>query len=264
MKKIITIILIILCTGCFAKKQDNFDNIIKQLDTTSTSKLDIEETFDNFERNILYEDLKDIKDEVFEIVDENNLKKYYLKKLDKEDLTIIMVMTVKDDKKDLVKKEIDSYFEKEYEKENSKNQNIIKERIEYEYDDYLIFIVSNNKKEILNDILSTKEKVFENTISLDDEAIKEKFNINTKKLKKYKFKISSNLENINDYIIIKNEDLEELQEKIDTYYNKLASEVADKEKEKILKRMTKEIDDYLIVIVTDNNEEIWKIIEKNL
>ena len=54
------------------------------------------------------------------------------------------------------------------------------------------------------------------------------------------------------------------KEKIDTYYNKLASEVADKEKEKILKRMTKEIDDYLIVIVTDNNEEIWKIIEKNL
>lgn len=264
MKKVITILLIILCTGCFEKTQDKFSHIIKDIDSMETSKLDVEEAFDNFERNLLYEDLKDVKDEVFEIVNEDNLEEFYLKKLDKESLTIIMVVSAKESKKEEVKEQFDSYFEKLYEEENSKNQNLIKERIEYEYENYLIFIVGNNKKDILDDILTTKEKVFDNTITLDDESIKEKFNINTKKIEKYKFKISSDLENINDYIIIEGEELEEFQEKIDNYYDKLKEEVAENQKVIIEERITKEIDNYLIVIVTDDNEKVLKEIEKNL
>lgn len=264
MKKLIIILLIILCTGCFSKKQDKFNYIIKDIESLETSKLDVEESLDNFERNLLYEDLKDIKEEVFEIVNEDNLEEYYFKKLDKDNLTVIMIASAKEDKKEEVKKEIDSYFEKIYSEENSKNQNLIKERIEYEYENYLIFVASNNKKDILDDILTTKEKVFENTITLDDEAIKEKFNISTKKLKKYKFKISANLENINDYIIIEGEDLEEAKEKIDTYYDKLKSEVKEEQQIIIEERLIKEIDNYLIVIVTNNNEKVLKEIEKNL
>lgn len=264
MKKIIIILLIILCTGCFEKKHDKFNYIIKDIDSIETSKLDVEEAFDNFERNLLYEDLKDVKDEVFEIVNENNLEEFYLRKLDKESLTVIMVVSAKEGKKEEVKKQFDGYFEKLYEEENSKNQNLIKERIEYQYENYLIFIVGNNKKDILDDILTTKEKVFDNTITLDDDAIKEKFNIKTTKLEKYKFKISSDLENINDYIIIEGEELEVLKEKIDSYYDKFKDEVDEEQKNIIEKRVTKEKDNYLIVIVTDNNEKVLKEIEKNL
>lgn len=264
MKKIIIILLIILSTGCLKKEQDKFNLIINDIDSMETSNLDVEKAFDNFERKLLYEDLEDIKEEVFEIVDENNLEEYYLKKIDKKDLIVIMVISAKENKKEEIKKEIDSYFEKLYLEENSKNQNIIKERIEYEYEDYLIFIAANNKKDILDDILTTKEKVFKNTITLDEEAIKQKFNINTKNLKNYKFKISSDLENINDYIIIEGEDLEELREKIDAYYDNLKNEVAEEQKVIIEQRLIKETNDYLIVIVTNNNEKVLKEIEKKL
>lgn len=264
MKKLIAFFLIILCTGCFEKTQDKFNYIIKDIDSMETTKLDVEEAFDNLERKLLYKDLKDAKDEVFEIVNEDNLEEFYLKKLDEDNFTIIMVVSAKEEKKEEVKKEFDSYFERLYEEENSKNQNLIKERIEYEYENYLIFIASDNKKDILNDILTTKEKVFSNTITLDNEAIKEKFNINTKKLNKYKFKISSNLENVNDYIIIKGEELEEIKEKIDNYYDKFKNEVSKEQKIIIEERITKETDNYLIVIVTDDNKKVLREIEKNL
>ena len=83
------------------------------------------------------------------------------------------------------------------------------------YEDFYIYIVGDNSNKILEKILETKNKLFENTTSLSDDTIKEKFGFEIKDcIVKFSTKLNSEI----GYILISNA-TPEIEEKVNNLNN---------------------------------------------
>ncbi len=207
MKKIF-LFLCFLLVGCGVKNKININELSEEISKIETNNIDIEESIVNIENNIFKKELKDIRNDLNKYLDLKNLEEYAF--YNDEDTYVFIIKTNID-----IKNNINNYFNDLLDENASANlKEKISNRTEYKYGDYYIYIVSDNNKEILDKIIETKHKLFDNAINLGNDAIIEKYGI---EIDNRIVVMSNKLDNDFGYIVI-SDITNEVENKLDNYY----------------------------------------------
>ena len=275
MKKIILCLTLIIATMVLtACGKENVSLNLKDL----SSKLDNlkGEEFDRFTAaNIINEKvdgLKDIYDYEYDFkenfgFDSEDIE-FYTIAMNEENMDMYLFLQPLKDKKEDVKNALDNYFS---ELENSDNQEIANKAKNKSYTQigsYLVYIMTDNSSDILNSIKDSKENIFGALMEVNDETLESQFNINKSDVKEYLIKVAMMITSSNSYIIIKPVDgkKDEVKEKIDEYMTKLEKQwetYLPEQYELVKNRLEKEYGDYLIYIVSSNNDLVFETIKAN-
>lgn len=275
MKKIILCLTLIIATMVLtACGKENVSLNLKDL----SSKLDNlkGEEFDRFTAaNIINEKvdgLKDIYDYEYDFkenfgFDSEDIE-FYTIAMNEENMDMYLFLQPLKDKKEDVKNALDNYFS---ELENSDNQEIANKAKNKSYTQigsYLVYIMTDNSSDILNSIKDSKENIFGALMEVNDETLESQFNINKSDVKEYLIKVPMMITSSNSYIIIKPVDgkKDEIKEKIDEYMTKLEKQwetYLPEQYELVKNRLEKEYGDYLIYIVSSNNDLVFETIKAN-
>ena len=275
MKKIILCLTLIIATMVLtACGKENVSLNLKDL----SSKLDNlkGEEFDRFTAaNIINEKvdgLKDIYDYEYDFkenfgFDSEDIE-FYTIAMNEENMDMYLFLQPLKDKKEDVKNALDNYFS---ELENSDNQEIANKAKNKSYTQigsYLVYIMTDNSSDILNSIKDSKENIFGALMEVNDETLESQFNINKSNVKEYLIKVPMMITSSNSYIIIKPVDgkKDEVKEKIDEYMTKLEKQwetYLPEQYELVKNRLEKEYGDYLIYIVSSNNDLVFETIKAN-
>ena len=275
MKKIILCLTLIIATMVLtACGKENVSLNLKDL----SSKLDNlkGEEFDRFTAaNIINEKvdgLKDIYDYEYDFkenfgFDSEDIE-FYTIAMNEENMDMYLFLQPLKDKKEDVKNALDNYFS---ELENSDNQEIANKAKNKSYTQigsYLVYIMTDNSSDILNSIKDSKENIFGALMEVNDETLESQFNINKSDVKEYLIKVPMMITSSNSYIIIKPVDgkKDEVKEKIDEYMTKLEKQwetYLPEQYELVKNSLEKEYGDYLIYIVSSNNDLVFETIKAN-
>ena len=275
MKKIVLCLTLIMAaivlTAC---GKENVSLNLKDL----SSKLDNlkGEEFDRFTAaNIInekIEGLKEIYDYEYDFKENFGLNsediEFYTIAMNEDNMDMYLFLQPLKDKKEDVKNALDNYFS---ELENSDNQEIANKAKNKSYTQigsYLVYIMTDNSSDILNSIKDSKENIFGALMEVNDETLESQFNINKSDVKEYLIKVPMMITSSNSYIIIKPVDgkKDEVKEKIDEYMTKLEKQwetYLPEQYELVKNRLEKEYGDYLIYIVSSNNDLVFETIKAN-
>lgn len=275
MKKIVLCLTLIIATMVLtACGKENVSLNLKDL----SSKLDNlkGEEFDRFTAaNIInekIEGLKEIYDYEYDFKENFGLNsediEFYTIAMNEENMDMYLFIQPLKDKKNDVKLALDNYFS---ELENSDNQEIANKAKNKSYTQigsYLVYIMTDNSSDILNSIKDSKENIFGALMEVNDETLESQFNINKSDVKEYLIKVPMMITSSNSYIIIKPVDgkKDEVKEKIDEYMTKLEKQwetYLPEQYELVKNRLEKEYGDYLIYIVSSNNDLVFETIKAN-
>ena len=239
MKKIF-LFLCFLLVGCGVKNKININELSEEISKIETNNIDIEESIVNIENNIFKKELKDIRNDLNKYLDLKNLEEYAF--YNEEDTYIFIIKTNVD-----IKNSINNYFNDLLDENASANlKEKISNRIEYKYDNYYIYIVSDNNKEILDKIIETKHKLFDNCINLGNDAIIEKYGI---EIDNRMVVMSNKLDSDFGYIVI-SDITNEVENKLDNYY---------KDNPNLLKIKR---DNVTVYSISNDNEKVKETIDK--
>lgn len=245
MKKLF-LFLIFLLVGCNEQKENlNIYELSKEMDQIESNSINIEKAIVKVGNEVLEDELIDVSSDISKLIDLSKLKQYifyqneenYVFIYETEDTNISNVMK--------------SYFEDTLKKQITPSlREQIVNRIEYKYEDFYIYIVSNNKNKILEKILETKVLLFDNTSSIKDDAIEEKFGV---KLENAVVRWSTKLNQQYGYILINNPAIE-IEKKLDDYFVNNKNDLTGS-----LLKLNK--DNNLIYVVSQDNNKVLEIIE---
>ena len=239
MKKIF-LFLCFLLVGCGVKNKININELSEEISKIETNNIDIEESIVNIENNIFKKELKDIRNNLNKYLDLKNLEEYAF--YHEEDTYIFIIKTNVD-----IKNSINNYFNDLLDENASANlKEKISNRTEYKYDNYYIYIVSDNNKEILDKIIETKHKLFDNCINLGNDAIIEKYGI---EIDNRMVVMSNKLDSDFGYIVI-SDITNEVENKLDNYY---------KDNPNLLKIKR---DNVTVYSISNDNEKVKETIDK--
>lgn len=239
MKKIF-LFLCFLLVGCGVKNKININELSEEISKIETNNIDIEESIVNIENNIFKKELKDIRNDLNKYLDLKNLEEYAF--YNEEDTYVFIIKTNVD-----IKNSINNYFNDLLDENASANlKEKISNRIEYKYDNYYIYIVSDNNKEILDKIIETKHKLFDNCINLGNDAIIEKYGI---EIDNRMVVMSNKLDSDFGYIVI-SDITNEVENKLDNYY---------KDNPNLLKIKR---DNVTVYSISNDNEKVKETIDK--
>lgn len=239
MKKIF-LFLYFLLVGCMNKNSINISELSKEISKIETNNIDIEESIVNIENNIFKKELKDIRSDLSKYINLDELEEYAF--YNEEDTYVFIIKTNID-----IKNNINKYFNDLLDENSSANlKEKISNRTEYKYGDYYIYIVSDNNKPILDKIIETKHKLFDNTTNLSNDAIIEKYGL---EIDNSIFVMSTKLNTDFGYIVISNID-NETENKLDNYY---------KDNKNLLKIKR---DNITVYSISEDNNKVKKTVDK--
>lgn len=159
MKKILLLIVcLFMVTGCGNKKEDNVDvtlNMDKIKTNLSSLKISDSNPYSNMDS---VNDLDLIEGYG---IDVSLLDEYVIYiSSSVEDPSMYMVLNIKEGNESVVKYQINDMFDKylsAYKGYYPEAAGIIEDKMEKEYSDYLIYIISNDNQKVYNKILECKE-----------------------------------------------------------------------------------------------------------
>lgn len=273
MKKLLILITTFLFIGCMkSEKKLDLENISKDINNLEINEINLTSAINEIEATNSYDKMEYILDEDLKSmgITLDNIDKYVIRKSTEESnkTGLYMIIKPKEDKINIVKEEINNYLTKKTNDElDEKDKKLYEERIEKEYDGYLIYIIGEDNKNILNIILDNKEKVFTNLVSIKDEDIKKEFGINPSDIEESLIKLSGDLESANMYMIIKvdKNKLEDLDDTVDEYLDNLEEKWKDNSEqyELVKSHLKTKLDNYIILIISNDNERVLKTIKEN-
>lgn len=275
MKKIIiSLSSIIFILGCSLNKPVvNLNNIEEKIDHIQLDELDLNEIVHSIEKEDFYDKMEYKKDEELKLIglDVNEINDYIYRKstTDSDKYGFYIILKVNDTYKEKAKEIMNNYFTNLINEElDSDKLYLLLNKIEFEYNDYLIYIVGNKNNTILDKIIENKKKVFTNLIKINEVKLKDLNIVNGENLEKYLMKISSNINNSDLYFIVKpkKDKKLEVEESINKYFNKLEEKFKNNETElnKIKNKTIANTNDYLIYIISSDNEKVLKTIKNEL
>ena len=275
MKKIIiSLSSIIFILGCSLNKPVvNLNNIEEKIDHIQLDELDLNEIVHSIEKEDFYDKMEYKKDEELKLIglDVNEINDYIYRKstTDSDKYGFYIILKVNDTYKEKAKEIMNNYFTNLINEElDSDKLYLLLNKIEFEYNDYLIYIVGNKNNTILDKIIENKKKVFTNLIKINEVKLKDLNIVNGENLEKYLMKISSNINNSDLYFIVKPKKGKklEVEESINKYFNKLEEKFKNNETElnKIKNKTIANTNDYLIYIISSDNEKVLKTIKNEL
>lgn len=275
MKKIVLCLTLIMAAIVFtACGKENVSLNLKDL----SSKLDNlkGEEFDRVTAaNIINEKvdgLKEIYDYEYDFKENFGLNsediEFYTIAMNEDNMDMFLFIQPLEDKKNDVKLALDNYFSKLEKNENQEIANKAKNKSYTQIGSYLVYIMTDNSSDILNSIKDSKENIFGALMEVNDETLESQFNINKSDVKEYLIKVPMMITSSNSYIIIKPVDgkKDEVKEKIDEYMTKLEKQwetYLPEQYELVKNRLEKEYGDYLIYIISSNNDLVFETIKAN-
>ena len=279
MKKNIFILLLItfalLISGC-TKSNKNYDlmEINKELAELSTGKFNMFGVESLIDKKNYFEGLTEIQpyDNYYKNnikVDSDNFDKYIMR-LNPDNKQLYFIILPKEGTKETIKKEFKAYFEELENKSTGDIKNNISNRLEEEYEDYLIYIVSDeNNEDIFKLMKSSENLIFNNIISLEDkDSIKNQFDIDVNDLEEYLFALPSFITQSNSYIIVKpkKDKYVEVKKALDTYMTKYEEQwkvYLQDQYVLVRDRLFKDDSGYLIYIISTDNDKVFDVIKNN-
>ncbi len=269
MKKIgILLSFLLILTGCGTKeKKLELNKINRELKELTQQQMDynnltqvVEEKLDTV---IIYE-----KEEIIDQIglDETMYENIFFCE-SKEGIEIYLIVQPKENKKDMVIELIQQYFEAKLQgTENEEEKQIYQNRVEQSYGNNLIYLVGTNLKEKLNKIKEIKEKIFPDMLVLTKEDLETDVHLNMDDIEAYTFAVTDKLNRVEQYIILKYKEETSVRKSMHDYFEQLENEWKEKDniKYQMLKnRMEKQLGNYLIYLVSTDNQTAYKIIEQS-
>lgn len=264
-KKIVLFLCFLLWTGCGTKpKELGIEKINRELSQLTLEQLDytgLAEVLE-IENSQIYNQEEIAKELQLE---PNMYHQIFFSK--SEETTTYLIIEPVSEKKDEVNEQIQSYWKKKIEEAQTEEEKIAyQNRMEQAFKGNLIYIVDSDASKKLEKIKDNKVKVFPNMIYLKREEIQSVTGLNPNKLEAHTVAITDKLDTVTMYIIVKYKEENTVRKSINDYFENLEKEweTKDEEQYQLLKnRLEKQIGNYLVYIVSKDNEKAYQIIEKN-
>ena len=257
MKKIVlSLLCLLMITGC-GKENIKLDltKVSSELDTLTTDAIDIHgidtESMDVFsDLDYVYDyDFMDIIGLEPELVTDYNVQYNYKKK------QLLAIFKPVDGKKDEVKEQLNDFMTEE------------KAELQ-EIDGLLVYVASSDNELVFKKIKETKTPVFGMMMEVTKEQIKDTLNIEESDVFEFLMKMPMMMTQSNTYIIVKPVDGKEdvVKSAIEDYMKKLETQwetYLPDQYELVKNRKEVKIGDYLVYIVSNNNDLVFDTISKN-
>lgn len=137
-----------------------------------------------------------------------------------------------------------------------------------EYEEYIIYVYSDNSTELLKEIKTAKAKVLPSLMEVNKDSIKDILEIEDKWIDEILMMQPLMNVNASQFIIIKPASgyKDKIKDKVDAYMNALEEQwktYLPDQYELVKKRKEEKIGNYLVYIISGNNELIYNTIKKN-
>lgn len=226
-----------------AIKGSNFDRFAAT-DLINTKVSDLEEVYDF-----------DFKKTFGITVDTESIEEYavgYNKKT-KESYMLIKPMS---DKKEDVKKAIENYYTK------NKIENVASKEI----DEFLVYLAFEGSEDTLKEVEKCKASIYGGLLKVDKELLKAQFDIEESDVEEYLIMIPQMITSSSSYMVVKpaSGKKDTVKEKLDKYFSdqeEMWKTYLQDQYELVKNRTFEEYGDYLIYIVSSDNELILKTIK---
>ena len=264
MKKLMValcLVVLLMTTGCGKTKDLDLDKIGGAIDTLESKDFARVSAASLLNEEI--PDLEDVYDTSFKKnfkITKDNIEEYNVA-INSKKTAMYFILKPIDGKFDAVKKEVDTYID------TLKKE--VKEQLTYEeHDGYLIYIISENSKDLMDQVINTHNPLFSNLTEVDDEDLTNRYDIKPEMVDEYLIKMPTMIVNANTYVIIKpskgNKD--EVKEKMDTYMANLEEQwktYLPDQYDLVKNRLFEEYEGYLIYIISEDNDLVLKTIKEN-
>lgn len=249
-----------LITGCTSEKVSlNLNDLAQKIDSLQGNTFDRLTAYELLSGKM--ENLTDIYDFDFQNkfnLNNENIEEYSIS-INEETKNMFFIVKPTEGKKETVKSEIDAYIEKE----------ALKDKTSYEeVSNYLIYIVADNSSDLLKEAKECKAPIFSSLVEVTDELVTAQFGLEKDMLEDYLIKMPMMITNSNTYMIIKPTEgnKEVVKEKINAYMTNLEEQwktYLPDQYELVKNRLETEYGDYLIYIVSSDNEAVLNEIKAN-
>lgn len=254
MKKIVVFLVsIFFITGCGNKAKLDMSKIKTNIDNLTSNEFDINQVVEKIESeelgyfdNLHYfymSDLERIN------VDSNYVSQMLFRVKQTEEPAYIIIKPTDNNKEKL--------------QEQLKNYLVSYSYEVNEYEDYLIYLFDDNKKEVLNQIKKTKKPLFSSSYEINTNNFKQTLGFELDGIDEYLISISID-SNVERYFIIKPKKNYKriIKEKMKKYFEVLEEEWSSTDDVSLIKNhLEKEYGEYLIYVVSKDNDSVFKVIE---
>ena len=261
MKKIIlglvSVLTVLAFTGCGAKDNVKLDltKISSELDVLTTNEISIPSIY--VEELGVFGTLESIYDNDFEekfglnkdLVSEYNVV------YNEENKEILAVFKPVEGKTEEVKTQVNAFMSS------------INAKLE-EVDGVLIYVASNDNDKVINEVKNTKTQVFGMMMEVTKDQIKDTLNIESADVEEFLMKMPAMMVQSNTYIVVKpvSGKEETVKNAIEDYMKKLEdqwSTYLPEQYELVKNRKVEKIGNYLVYIVSNNNDLVFNTINNN-
>ena len=261
MKKIKLFLGVFLClflTGCGNVELD-LDKVSENLTNLTNNGFDIMAAVENIEiDNAYFDELINVYD--FDLEDmginKNNIENMAFR-VDTNNKPAYIIIKPVDGKKENIKKEINEYL-KSFADLN---------KLESEYEGYLIYLFSNNNKELLKTIKKSRSKIFGMLMNVESSDLEALTGVDPEDLDEFLVKNSVMTQASSYYILKPKAGMEDkVEDAMDNYMDNLEEQwrtYLPDQYELVENRLEEEYGDYLIYIISNNNELVYKTIKKS-
>lgn len=271
MKKGIFIILslfaIVLLTGC--------GNVDLDLEKVKESLSELKE--DKIDSSLVYGEVSMYEDyQNLEYIYESDYEQYGFKVDDldaysfgynKDTKDFYVVFKAKDGKDKSVKKSVEAFVESL--KKDEKNEDVLNKLKKYKLetiDGYIVAVSVKDNADLLKIIKNSKNPIFANVMEMPIESIEDVLGIKEDQVEEFLMATPMMIVRSDTYIIVKPSEgnKNKVKEKIDEYMDSLEEQwktYLPEQYELVKNRLEKELGDYLIYIVSIDNDLAYKTIK---
>lgn len=261
------LITIVLLTGC-TKVDLDLEKVKEKITSLKEDKIDASLVYGEVNMDEKFQNLEYIYEFDYE---EYGFNVDYLDKysfaFDKETKEFYILFKAKDDKTDVVKKNIKDFVENL--KKDEKDDAIISRLNNYilrEEDGYFMALAASNQDDLLQIIRNSKNPVFANMMEIPVESIEDTLGIKKDQVEEFLMATPMMIVRSDTYIIVKPSkgNKEVVKEKIDEYMSNLEIQwetYLPEQYELVKNRLEKELGDYLIYVVSIDNDLVYKTIK---
>ncbi len=263
----ISLIAIILLTGC-TKVDLDLEKVKESVMSLKEDKIDASLVYGEVNMKEEFQNLEYIYEFDYEKYGFNidDLEKFSFG-YDEENKDFYILFKAKDDKNDVVKKSIKEFVDNL--KKDETEQEVISKLNNYilrEEDDYIMALASSNQDELLQIIRNSKNPIFANMMEIPVESIEDTLGIKEDQVEEFLMATPMMIVRSDTYIIIKPSEgnKEAVKEKIDEYMSNLETQwetYLPAQYELVKNRLEKELGDYLIYVVSIDNDLVYKTIK---
>ena len=271
MKKSIFIILslftIVLLTGC-GKVDLDLDKVRESISTLKGEKIDASLVYGEVNMIEKYQDLEYIYDFDFEQYGFNldEIEEYSFG-YNKETKDFYIVFKAKTRKDKTVKKSIESFVESL--KKDEKNEEVLNKLKDYKLetiDGYIVAVSVKDNADLLKVIKNCKNPIFANMMEMPVESIEDVLGLKENQVEEFLMATPMMIVRSDTYIIVKPSEgnKKAVKEKIDEYMYALEKQwetYLPEQYELVKNRLEKELGDYLIYVVSIDNDLVYKTIK---